>query len=92
MTCKFTSWYYIINKKLFKTVEWLRKNYTWKIKRSYWLRLCQGLCFSHAQHLQNDSSEQYKKTFPEKSNDQTFQEIKKTTVPFWVTVSILQKN
>ena len=31
--------------KLFKTVEWLRKSFTWKTKQSYWLRHCQELCF-----------------------------------------------
>ena len=37
--------------ELFKTVEWLRKNFTWKIKQSYRLGHCQGLCFWQTWHF-----------------------------------------
>ena len=41
--------------------------------------------------LQNDSPEQYlkKKTFPAKSNDKTFKEIKNV---YWATVPVVQVN
>ena len=51
--------------------------------------------FPDKQFLQNDSQEFYlkKKSFPEKHNDKTFQEIlKNQSVPFWNASQTLHEN